>query len=236
VSGAAAVDTPMMDIKNTTATTNYTQGIHVLVPNAGTNHSNGFSVGTAWNSKNAGAMGFYSAGDGVDTNYLYLGGHSNDDALKVFMGGNIETRVNLAVGGALSKASGSFRIPHPLPAKSETHKLVHSFVESPETMLLYRGEVTLVDGAAELDMNDVAGMTSGTWDLLCREEMVFVTNQTGWSPVRGSISGSTLTLECQDATSTDTVSFLVTANRHDEHIIETDWTDEEGRPIVEPEV
>ena len=147
----------------------------------------------------------------------------------------INSAGDVSVVGALSKGSGSFRIPHPLPAKSETHALVHSFVESPETMLLYRGQATLVDGAAELDMNDVAGMTDGTWDLLCREEIVFATNLTGWSPVRGSVTGCTLTLDCQDATSTDTVAFLVTANRHDPHIMDTSWTDEEGRPIVEPQ-
>jgi len=167
-------------------------------------------------------------------------GAASSDALVFKPGGAIkftfEQSGNLTITGALSKGSGSFNIPHPLPAKSETHRLVHSFVESPETLLLYRGEVTLVDGAAELDMNDIAGMTSGTWDLLCREEIVFATNLTGWSPVRGSVTGCTLTLECQDATSSDTVAFLVTANRHDDHIMDTSWTDEEGRPIVEPEL
>jgi hypothetical protein len=93
-----------------------------------------------------------------------------------------------------------------------------------------------VDGAAVLDMNDVAGMTEGTWDLLCRDEIVFATNATGWSPVRGSVTGCTLTLECQDETSTDTVVFLVTANRCDPHIMDTSWTDEDGYPIIEPEI
>ena len=222
-------DIPCVDIANATSAT-YNQGIHYMLANIGTNHATGLAVGKAHSAKNDATFGYKHASDGSDSNYAFIGGHSNDDALKVFMSGAVN------VPGAFSKGSGSFRIPHPLPAKSETHALVHSFVESPETMLLYRGQVTLVDGSAVLDMNDIAGMTTGTWDLLCREEIVFATNLTGWSPVRGSVSGCTLTLECQDATSTDTVAFLVTANRHDEHIMDTDWTDEEGRPIVEPEL
>ena len=222
-------DVPCIDIANATSAT-YNQGIHYMLANIGTNHATGLAVGKSHSAKNDATFGYKHAGDGSDSNYAFIGGHSNDDALKVFMSGAVN------VPGAFSKGSGSFRIPHPLPAKSETHELVHSFVESPETMLLYRGQATLVDGSAVLDMNDIAGMTTGTWDLLCREEIVFATNLTGWSPVRGSISGCTLTLECQDATSTDTVAFLVTANRHDEHIMDTDWTDEEGRPIVEPEL
>lgn len=38
---------------------------------------------------------------------------------------------NLTVSGALAKSSGTFDIPHPDPAKTKTHRLRHSFVESP---------------------------------------------------------------------------------------------------------
>jgi hypothetical protein len=39
---------------------------------------------------------------------------------------------NMSVSGALSKGSGSFKIDHPLPSKSNTHNLVHSFIEAPQ--------------------------------------------------------------------------------------------------------
>ena len=230
VSGAAAVDTPMMDIKNTTATTNYTQGIHVLVPNAGTNHSNGFSVGTAWNSKNAGAVGFYSAGDGVDTNYLYLGGHSNDDALKVFMSGAVD------VPGTFTAGVKTFRIPHPLPAMNATHLLTHASIEGPQADLIYRGSATLVDGGATVNLDTASNMTEGTWVLLCRDEQCFTSNETGWSSVRGSVTGNILTIECEDATSTDTISWMVVAERHDANIEDSPITDATGHILVESEV
>jgi hypothetical protein len=141
---------------------------------------------------------------------------------------------NVSVAGALSKGSGSFKIDHPLPALSETHSLVHSFIEGPRADLIYRGIVTLVDGAATVDLDDAAGMTAGTWVLLCRDPQVFTSNATGWSPVRGTVSGSTLTIECEEGTCTDTISWMVVAERMDQHILDTSWTDEDGRPIVEP--
>jgi hypothetical protein len=43
---------------------------------------------------------------------------------------------NVVIVGSLSKGSGSFRIEHPLPSLSETHQLVHSFIEGPKADLI----------------------------------------------------------------------------------------------------
>ena len=142
---------------------------------------------------------------------------------------------NVTIAGSLSKGSGSFRIDHPLPAMSETHQLVHSFVEGPKADLIYRGSVSLVGGAATVDLDAAATMTSGTWEVLCRDPQVWVQNEDGWTQVRGSVSGSTLSIEAQDPACTDTVSWLVVAERKDPNIVGADWTDAEGRVIVEPE-
>ena len=141
----------------------------------------------------------------------------------------------LTVNGSVSKSSGSFRIDHPLPAKQDTHHLVHSFIEGPRCDLIYRGTVTLVDGTADVDLDDAAGMSTGTWATLCRDEQCYTSNETGWHHVRGAVTGSTLTIDCEEATCTDTVSWMVVAERQDTHIMETDWTDEDGHVIVEPE-
>jgi hypothetical protein len=167
---------------------------------------------------------------GVDTSdyILRLKGQSGTDYFTVKYGGNT------AVTGALSKGSGSFKIDHPLPELADTHNLVHSFVEGPRADLIYRGTVDLVDGAATVDLDVAAGMTAGTWVLLCRDEQVFTSNETSYNHIRGSVSGSTLTIECEDNTCTDTVSWMVVAERQDQHMLDTDWTDENGRPIIEP--
>ena len=151
------------------------------------------------------------------------------------------TRMSIAVGGAVnvagafSKGSGSFRIDHPLPEKKDTHYLVHSFIEGPKADLIYRGTVDLSGGYAQVDLDDAAGMTEGTWELLCRDPQCWIQNDSGWDAVRGSVEGNTLTVECEETDSDDTVSWMVVAERCDPHIMETDWTDEDGHVIVEPE-
>jgi len=148
-------------------------------------------------------------------------------------GGNV-TCGDLAVTGALSKGSGSFRIPHPLPSKKDTHDLVHSFVEGPQADNIYRGKVDLVNGSASINIDTVSGMTDGTFVLLNREVQCFTTNETGWCNVRGSVSGNILTIESQNPC-TDTISWMVIGERKDQHMYDTGWTDENGKVIVEPE-
>jgi hypothetical protein len=169
---------------------------------------------------------------------FYVGGPSTGAATNLAVwidDGIVQIDENLVVTGSVSKGSGSFRIRHPLPAKSATHELVHSFIEGPQCDLIYRSTATLVAGSATVNLDTASHMSEGTWVLLCRDEQVFTSNETGWSSVRGSVSGNILTIECEDATSTDTISWMVVAERHDEHIKNTDWTDAEGRPIIEPE-
>jgi len=154
---------------------------------------------------------------------------------------NNTTRMSIAVGGAVnvagafSKGSGSFRIDHPLPEKKDTHHLVHSFIEGPKADLIYRGTVDLSGGYAQVDLDDAAGMTEGTWELLCRDPQCWIQNDTGWSAVRGDVEGNTLTIECETTDSDDTVSWMVVAERCDPHMYETGWTDDDGHVIVEPE-
>jgi hypothetical protein len=143
-------------------------------------------------------------------------------------------RGSVTVVGSLSKSSGSFKIPHPVPEKTETHDLVHSFVEAPQADNIYRGKIDLVSGRAEVNIDTVAGMTEGTFALLNREIQCFTSNESGWTAVRGSVSGNILTIEAQDNTCTDTISWLVIGERQDQHMYDTDWTDENGKVIVEP--
>ena len=140
----------------------------------------------------------------------------------------------LDVSGALSKGSGSFKIDHPLEAKKDTHHLVHSFIEGPQADLIYRGTVDLSSGSATINIDTAAGMTDGTFVVLCRDVQCFTTNEDSWDLVKGSVSGNTLTITSQNSSSTATISWLVIGERKDEHMIETGWTDSQGRVIVEP--
>jgi hypothetical protein len=78
-------------------------------------------------------------------------------------------------------------------------------------------------------------MTAGTFVALNTNTQCFTTNEDGWTAVRGSVFGNTLTILAQDASCIDIVSWLVIGERHDPHMLQTDWTDEAGRVITEPE-
>jgi hypothetical protein len=142
---------------------------------------------------------------------------------------------DVAVGGELTAGTKTFRIPHPLPSMAESHTLSHACIESPRADLQYRGVVTLSSGAASVDLDESVGITDGTWEALCRDPQVFLQNDTGWSALKGSVSGSTLTISCEDTDSTDTVSWMVVAERDDPTYLASRTTDDDGVLILEEE-
>jgi hypothetical protein len=138
------------------------------------------------------------------------------------------------VAGSLSKGSGSFRIDHPLESMSNTHHLVHSFIEGPQADLIYRGKLNLINGKAQANIDEIATMTEGTFEALCREVQCFTTNESGWDLVKGKVIGNIIYIESQNVNSTDEISWMVIGERKDKHMIDTGWTDENGKVIVEP--
>ena len=77
-------------------------------------------------------------------------------------------------------------------------------------------------------------MTDGTFVLLNTDVQCFTSNETGWTAVKGSVSGNTLTITAEDNSCTDTISWMVVGERHDQHMKDTNWTDDDGKVIVEP--
>jgi hypothetical protein len=147
---------------------------------------------------------------------------------------NVTLAAALAVTGALSKGSGSFRIEHPLTQLALTHELVHSFIEGPQADLIYRGKVNLLNGVATVNIDAASSMTEGTFVALCRDVQCFTTNESDWTAVRGSVTENLLKIEAEDNTSTASISWMVIGERQDKHMMETEWTDSNGKVIVEP--
>jgi len=139
----------------------------------------------------------------------------------------------VTVSGTLNKTSGSFRISHPLESKKDTHHLFHSFVEGPQCDNLYRGKVTLSSGSATVNLDTKSGMSDGTFVALNRDIQCFTTNETGWTPIKGSVSGNVLTITAQDNSCTDTISWLVIGERQDDEIKASSLTDNDGNLVVE---
>lgn len=203
------------------------------------------AAGSVALSSNAaiGASGWeYTVSSAVATRYNLSTGIHTWDRAATGTDGDAVTWINqmelnasgdLSVTGALSKGSGSFKIDHPL--KPDTHHLVHSFIEGPQADNIYRGVVTLSSGAATVNLDTAARMSNGTFAALNANVQCFTTNESGWTAVKGTVSGNTLTIEAEDSASTDTVAWLVIGERQDQHMIDTEWTDGTGRVITEPE-
>ena len=158
--------------------------------------------------------------------------HPSGNQTLLFSIGNGNSNVHVV--NSLSKGGGSFRIAHPHPSKKYTHDLVHSFIEGPQMDLIYRGKVDLVDGTATVNIDTKSNMTDGTFVLLNRDVQCFTSNETGWTAVKGSVSGNILTITAQDNTCTDTISWMVVGERQDDKIKSLDMTDDDGNLIVEP--
>ena len=139
-------------------------------------------------------------------------------------------------GGAANVAaqgSKTFLINHPLVGLSTTTRLAHAAVEGPECNTMYRGKVDLVDGTATVNIDTNSRMTEGTFEALNQNVQCFTTNETGWTAIKGSVSGNLLTITAQDNTCTDTISWMVVGERKDQDIIDNRATDSEGRLIPE---
>ena len=122
-----------------------------------------------------------------------------------------------------------------LPALKDKKDLVHSFIEGPQMDLIYRGKVDLVNGTASVNIDTKAGMTEGTFVLLNRDIQCFTSNETGWTAVKGSVTGNIITIVAQDNTCTDTISWMVVGERQDDTVKSLEMTDDNGDLIVEPD-
>jgi len=194
----------------------------------------GQSSPTAWlELNNAGTLKAYD-GSGTLPYYsrlIFSGVSGNYGGISTFSISSVNG--NATFLGALSKGSGSFRISHPLPEKTDTHYLYHSFIEGPQADLIYRGHAQLVNGTASVNIDEAARMSEGTFEALCTNVCCFTSNESDWTAVRGSVSGNILTIEAQDPTSTADVCWMVVGERKDQHMLDTDWTDVNGRVITE---
>jgi len=130
-------------------TSTISNGIGVLGRN---NHTTGTGVrGESSGASGVGVNGYCSQGQGVhgrtDSGYGIYGTNSGSNVNGY--AGYFNGRVHVA--GTLSKASGSFKIDHPQDPRNKT--LSHSFVESPDMMNVYNGNITTdTEGIARVEL------------------------------------------------------------------------------------
>lgn len=184
-------------------------------------------------------FGFEFKYDG-DVNELILTGGNQTTLTEVFTANRNTGQMTIAqdatfsgdvdVTGALSKGSGTFKITHP----NDSNKwLYHSFVEAPRADNIYRGKAELINGEASVQIDTASNMTIGTFDALNQNIQVFVNNNDTWDKVRASYSNGFINIECENASSTAQIDWLVIGERKDKTVKDWKLTDENGHLIPE---
>lgn len=92
-------------------------------------------AGTASGASGVGLYGQVSGAGATGLQVVLMNGATQAAALS----GNVSVSGNLSVGGTLTKGGGTFKIDHPLDPANKY--LSHSFVESPDMMNVYNGNV-----------------------------------------------------------------------------------------------
>jgi hypothetical protein len=91
----------------------------------------------------------------------------------------------------------------------------------------------LVAGKAKVSIDLASRMTEGTFEVLTQNPDIFLQNKSGWEPLKGSLDKGILNITCKDASSKDTVSWMVVAERADPYIKTVHNVDASGRLIPE---
>ena len=180
----------------------------------------------AWQITTAGYnLSFANNNGGSYNNKMYITNSGN-----LYVSGTI-LGTTLQVTGAKN-----FKIDHPVLADK---KLVHASIEGPRCDLVYRGSVKLQNGTSTIDIerdcvsNPECAMSPGTFDALCRNVAFYLQNQDSFDRVRGSVSGATLTIVCENEQSCDTVYWMVVGERNDYAIRHSDTTNSDGYLVTE---
>jgi alpha-tubulin suppressor-like RCC1 family protein len=133
-----------------------------------------------------------------------------------------------------SGGSKNFKIEHPLKINKW---LYHGCIEGPRFDNIYRGKKLIINGKAEVDIdkecNTTGGMTSGTFPALNTNYQLYLQNNKTFDRVKGSISGSKIQIESLNVTDEFEVDWLVVGERHDQTVINPEFTDSDGNLICE---
>jgi hypothetical protein len=136
-----------------------------------------------------------------------------------------------------SGGSKTFKIEHPLNIKKW---LYHGCIEGPRFDNIYRGKKLIIEGKAEVDIdnecNTTGGMTSGTFPALNTNYQLYLQNNKTFDRVKGTIQGSKIQIESQNVIDEIEVDWLVVGERHDKTVINPEFTDSDGNLICEHDI
>lgn len=187
--------------------------------------STNFNVGSIGVSRgdfginNYGVFGSSSTVGGTNNYGVYGTASDGTNNFAGFFDGDVTITGDLDVTGTLSKGGGTFKIDHPLDP--ENKYLVHSFVESPDMMNIYNGNITTnSDGYATVELPDYFSAANKEF-----RYQLTVIGTFAQAIVKEKISGNTFVIQTNEPNVE--VSWQVTGVRSDK------WSDANR---IEPEL
>lgn len=145
---------------------------------------------------------------------------------------NFNYLCSFAAGINVYGGTKNFFIQHPIV---EGKNLIHAAVEAPRADLIYRGTITLSSGQGSVVIDEESRMTSGTFAALTKNaEVVALHNKTGFTRLKSTeIIDGAFTVIAEDGSCTDTISWVVMAERNDTAIHTAKYCDADGRLVPE---
>jgi hypothetical protein len=172
-----------------------------------TSASGGTGIQGQTESTSGGAAGIFVAHGGGGLILSGLAGSNYVGKFSVDASGNGFYAGNLNVTGKLTKGSGSFKIDHPLDPANKY--LSHSFVESPDMMNVYNGNITTDrHGLATVKLPDYFEALNGDF-----RYQLTVIGQFAQAIVKREIANNRFTIKTNKPLVK--VSWQVTGIRHD---------------------
>jgi hypothetical protein len=206
----------------------------ITYPTSGVQGSNNVRIETRDAGNFSSDLIFHTKAPGGNTNGLV-------ERMRITSAGNVGIGNNnpgstLTINGSLAKSSGTFDIDHPINPQK---RLVHSFIEGPRCDLIYRGTAALSNGLANVNLDTdcvskpECAMETGTFEALCENPVKYLHNNDSFDKVIGSISGNLLNIRCENSNSTDTIDWMIIAERKDLFIKQWERTNPDGYLITE---
>jgi hypothetical protein len=223
-------------LKNSTGFANSGFGYETLVNS--TSGSFNTAVGSQALALNITGSRLTAIGAGADTdhasiqNSTAIGAGARVSTSNTVVLGNTNTQ-HVITSGVITGKAKNFTIPHPVEGLEKYLVLKHASVEAPRLDLIYRDTVNLLNGRILVNLDTHFSMTEGTFVALCKNPSVFVSNESDWDQVKGSVVGNLLSIESRNPEACSRVAFMVVAERTDPGIVTSDITDEKGNFVPE---
>jgi hypothetical protein len=152
-------------------------------------------------------------------------GSTGDASNFMLVKGKSEINGSLTVTSGFSAASKQFKIQHPI---DDNKWLYHTSIESPRADLIYRGVIRLTNGSGSVSIDSASTMMNGTYIALTKNQQLFLQNESGFDRVIGTVIDGVVSIASENPLSTDTINWMVIAERNDVEILQSPLYNSDG--------